>query len=207
MSGIPLASRRYAVEARIGGRWRRVSSTRWNGGGVSLLKPAKGKRYGTFDHRGVANARAWQRRAKYVTGLRVVMLNPWPNLVLDGDTGWPDADLCGRLQRVGRRLKRLLKIREGTRSHERQTQLYNQNMDPRTGRPKPGRPLTARPGTSNHEDRDGDGYGEAADVGVLPSDTNIGSAPGARNAMRAQGLCLPVPGETWHVERGSNWRA
>lgn len=207
MSGIPLASRRYTVQARIGGRWRRVSSTRWRNGSVSLLKPAKGKRYGTFDHRGVANVRAWQRRARYVTGLRVVMLNPWPNLVLDDDTGWPEPALCGALQRIGRRLRRLLKLREGTRSHARQAQLYRQNMDPATGRPRPGRPLTARPGTSNHEDRDGNGYGEAADVGVLPGDVNVGDFPGGRAAVAAEGCCFPVPGERWHVERGNTWRA
>lgn len=214
MAVFPTAARRYTIEVNIGGRWRRLSSPRWRGyGGVSLLAPKKGRRYGTFDAAGVAGARAWARSKRFVRGVRVVLLNPWPNLVLDTDTGWPDVDLCNRLQRIGRRLSRRLKIREGTRSHAQQAALFEQNMI-RPGVPKPGRPLTAAPGTSNHEDHDGDGYGEAADVGVLrPGESvrnmgvNIAQHPGARPAMRAFGTCCPVPGETWHVERGDTWRA
>jgi hypothetical protein len=36
---------------------------------------------------------------------------------------------------------------------------------------------------------------------------NIVDHPGARDAMRGVQLCLPVPGETWHVEKGTAWRA
>lgn len=211
MSGaqVPLEQRRFIVEVRIAGRWRRLSSPSWKGyGGVSLLKPGRG-RYGTFDHRGVVGARAWIASKRYVTGRRVTMLNPYPNLVLDGDTGWPAPALCRKLQRIGARLGRRLKIREGTRSHERQREFWRE-FEARGFRP----PLVARPGTSNHEDHDGDGYGEAADVGVLRAGestgnlgVNLGDHPGARAAMRDEETCLPVPGETWHVEEGNRWAA
>lgn len=56
--------------------------------------------------------------------------------------------------------------------------------------------------TSNHA------RGRAVDCGVMnPGYRSIGYYQPARNAMRKRGLCLPVGGEPWHVERGGNWRA
>ncbi len=207
---VPLAQRRYTVEVQIGGKWRRLSSSVWRGaGGVSLLKPAKGKRYGTFDHVGAAAARAWAKSKRYVTGSRVVMLDPYPLLVLDTDTRWPEPSLCRKLQRIAARIGRRLKIREGTRTHAQQQAFWDAFVA-RGYRP----PLVARPGTSNHEDHDGDGYGEAADVGVLRAGessaalgVNLLEWNGARAACKAEGVCAPVPGETWHMEEGTRWAA
>lgn len=59
--------------------------------------------------------------------------------------------------------------------------------------------LAAKPGLSNHE------RGKAADVyiGVVP----VGHNGAVRRAMKRRGLCLPVKGEPWHVERGTTWNA
>jgi len=36
---------------------------------------------------------------------------------------------------------------------------------------------------------------------------SIGYYDKARELMKRHGLCLPVPGELWHVEVGSTWRS
>lgn len=153
---------------------------------------------GYFEPDELAAVRAWAKRWKTTTQVFRVSLYPW--LTLDTDTGWPAPSLCSKLNTLGKRLTRRLFIREGTRSHARQWELWNY------AQANGGRPPTAYPGTSNHEDRDGDGYGEAADVGCLRTGANVGDIPGARDAMRALGLCLPVGGEAWHVEEGTTWR-
>lgn len=61
-------------------------------------------------------------------------------------------------------------------------------------------PLVARPGTSNH------GRGLAADVSAEDG-SPVGAEPRHRKVLAQHGLCLPVPGELWHVERGNTWVA
>lgn len=88
-------------------------------------------------------------------------------------------------------------VRSGKRSRAEQQVLYAKYL-------RYGQPPTARPGTSRHE------TGRAADCQlVFPNGAqqNIGTGPGARAALKRHGLCLPVPGETWHVERGTTWNA
>jgi hypothetical protein len=128
--------------------------------------------------------------------IRVVVVPLYPFLHVDADTRPCKPPVMRALNAVGRRLKRHLRIREGWRTRDQQ-QAFWEAFEDRGYRP----PLVARPGTSNHE------TGDAADVGVLPSGENLGSYGGARQAMRAEGLCLPVPGEPWHVEIGTTWRA
>lgn len=50
----------------------------------------------------------------------------------------------------------------------------------------------------------------AVDCGVIDKWGNyasIGYSKRARQSMRRHGLCLPVPGEKWHVQIGDIWRA
>lgn len=105
-------------------------------------------------------------------------------------------DLMYRLALVSQGLGMKLYIAEGTRSVADQWKYW---IAYKAGRG----PLAAFPGTSNHT------YGDAADVreGMARGTRNIGDIPGARKLMEKHGLCLPVPGETWHVEIGNNWRA
>lgn len=159
-------------------------------------------RFQTFKHRHhhghltreeVKRCRSWAKRTG--RALRVVAIDPYPWVIGDRDGLHPQ--LLRRLNRVGKRLGKTVRIRSGRRTRAEQQALWNQNMNP-DGTRKPGRPLTARPGTSNHEDGDGDGHGEAADCEIAGRD--IGDYPGAIAAMDAEGLGLPVEDEDWHVE-------
>jgi len=111
---------------------------------------------------------------------------------LDGDLDC-NPELLKRLNQVGKRLKRTVFVRSGLRTIAEQTSLYQQNMNGATGQPKPGRPLTARPNPNAPHVR-----GIAADCGIDGKD--IGDFPGAVDALRAEGLGLPVASEDWHVE-------
>lgn len=218
---------RYAILSPVRSRWgwqrvpgKRLPRYRRVRVGTVFRRTYPGKRGGyTFLRRmarstlltagQVRAARKWHAdtaRAKHGP-LRVLAVPLYPYVVVDADTKPARPSLMRKLNSLGRGLRRRLRGRELTRTHERQAELYAQNMNPATGRPYPGRPLTARPGTSNHEPPAGEKLGKAGDIGVLPQDTNVGAFPGARALMRRLGLCLPVPGEDWHVEEGSTWRA
>ena len=110
---------------------------------------------------------------------------------LDGDTD-AGKDILERLNRVGKRLGKKLWIASGYRSNAEQKVLYDRYLAGKG-------PLAAPPGKSNHNR-----YG-AADVHI--DGMNIGAYPGAREAMKREGLSLPVAGENWHVEVGNTWRA
>lgn len=115
---------------------------------------------------------------------------------LDGDLDC-NANLLAALNRVGKRLGKIVFIRSGRRTLEEQTALYRMNMNPATGRPKPGRPLTARPNANAPHTR-----GIAADCGIDGRD--LGDYPGALDACVAEGVGFPVPGEDWHAELTDN---
>lgn len=122
----------------------------------------------------------------------------WPWLVLDSDTRHARRGLSKRLDRLARSQRRYFHVREGWRTNARQWQLWALYG--------PGR--AAYPGTSRHES------GNAADIGVFVrgrsgATVNLGDWRGgaARRDMRVLGLCLNVPRESWHCERGTTWRA
>jgi hypothetical protein len=108
---------------------------------------------------------------------------------LDGDLDCSQ-DLLDRLNRVGKDLQRTVFVRSGRRTLAEQWELYR-----RLG---PG--IAAYPSATAPHVR-----GVAADCGIDGRD--IGEVPGARNAMRRHGVCLPVPREDWHVEVGNEWNA
>lgn len=108
-------------------------------------------------------------------------------------------ELLRRLNLVAKDLGLRIYIRFGKRTFAEQSALWRAFIA--RGRRAP---LVARPGTSRHE------TGLAGDCYLVLRDgrmVNIGTIQSARAALRNRGLCLPVPGETWHVERGTTWRA
>jgi len=109
---------------------------------------------------------------------------------LRGDLDF-DRKLMVRLARAARDSRTVLHVNYGKRTYAEQTYLWN----------KYGPPRAARPGTSRHE------TGLAADVVTRLTRRNVGSVASVRAAMKKHGVCLPVPGEPWHVELGTTWRA
>ena len=121
-----------------------------------------------------------------------------PAAHLTGDFAGLERGLQLRLARVARELRVKIHVQSGLRTRAEQTALwerYQTCLRLRRG----GCVVAARPGTSRHES------GIAADASIRG--INIGDFPGARAAMKRHGLSLPVPGEPWHVEPGSIWRA
>lgn len=109
---------------------------------------------------------------------------------LRGDLDF-DRRLMVSLAKVARDSKNVIQVNYGKRTYAEQLYLWN----------KYGPPRAARPGTSRHE------TGLAADCVTFVTKANVGNVKRIRAAMKKHGLCLPVPGEPWHVERGNTWRA
>lgn len=155
-----------------------------------------------FSQSEVDRARKWAYHERKKSKIHSVK-HKYPFIILDTDTEMVNADLAGKINSIGRVTKRMVWMGEGLRTYARQKELWDAYVA-RGYAP----PLTARPGTSNHE------TGNAADVSVFVGGTdhgyvNFGNSERVRRLMGKKGLCLPVPGEPWHVEidRGQGWRA
>jgi len=129
---------------------------------------------------------------------------------------WPKGPagrrIIRRLNRIGRHLKRTVIVTSGQRDWREQHAAY---MDFLRGG------TLAAPCCSRHyihsiseclrDCRSRHCFGSAADVVLIQTAgrprEDIGNVPAARRAMKRNGLCLPVPGEPWHVELGSTWRS
>ncbi len=125
----------------------------------------------------------------------------YPFIILDDDTRMVNAPLAKKINKLGQKMERFVWMGEGLRTHARQQQFWNEYVA-RGYAP----PTVARPGTSNHE------TGNAADIslfmnGTAKDYTNVGHVGKARAIMKNLGLGLPVPGEAWHTEITSVWRA
>ncbi len=143
-------------------------------------------------------ARAAAQHARFAVALKAKPPAPpriaapgWRRYVY-GDTDC-NADLLNRLALVARDRGKGFKVfvRYGKRTYAEQAVLYQAYL-------KNGHPLTAKPGTSRHE------TGRAADCQlVFPNghQVNIGADATARALLAKYRLILPVPGESWHVER------
>lgn len=115
-------------------------------------------------------------------------------LAVEPDTKMPHPKLCRILNEAGMRCGRVLLIKEGTRTRERQEELWNANPDPN---------WVAPPGTSNHEDHNGDGYGIAADVVDALDGENLYPMLNRRGLLgwfRSEGATFPMAHEPWHAE-------
>lgn len=172
---------RVEVKKRAGRGWRKLKP-KWAPRGFSYKRAKQ-----------VESALERQGR-----DARVRVDEPRRVLRVIGDIDGLHPELLSALDRVAYTLDATVYVRSGLRTRKQQTALWLRYLAGQG-------PLAARPGTSNHEDRDRDGYGDAADCQI--KNQNIGAYPGARDAMRKHGLCLPVIGEDWHVERGNRWRA
>jgi hypothetical protein len=131
----------------------------------------------------VARKRGWKLEVKYAP--IIVPRFRW----LDGDMDC-NRDLLHALNRVGQRLGKSVFIRSGRRTIAEQQALWDKYGPPRAARPNPNAPHVR---------------GVAADCGIDGID--IGNYPGAREAMKAEGVSLRVPGEPWHAELGDVWNA
>lgn len=103
---------------------------------------------------------------------------------------------------AARDCKQVWNVNSGYRSWSEQAALRRQNHYP-NGERRPGRPLTAKPGESNHEGARALDVSVKTRRGLVP----VGNSIRRCRALKRRGLCLPVPGEKWHVERGRVWRA
>ena len=123
-----------------------------------------------------------------------------PDLYLRGDTALPPRwrpnsrrrfiGLKRRLAACARDLGEIWNINSGYRSIEEQRRLYNLYLAGKGN-------LAAPPGKSAHN------FGGAADVSVRGA--NVGDSKRRRNKLKEYGLCLPVHGESWHVQVGDKW--
>ncbi len=98
-----------------------------------------------------------------------------------------------RLARAARNSRQKWHVNSGYRSYAEQAALYDKYLHH-------GGNLAAKPGQSNHN------HGEACDVSA-PDGTPVGAATARKLSLKKYGLCLPVPGEKWHVEIGDKWVA
>jgi hypothetical protein len=147
----------------------------------------------------------WRWRYPY---LRLAPQQKWPK-------GRDGRNLLKRLNAVGKDCKRIILIKSGLRDAYGQWVAYQDYL--RGGNlaatccskryPHSWAQCGKTP-TSNHC------RSRAADCGMLDRsgdwDTyqSIGYVDAARASMRKHGLCLPVPGEKWHVEVGAGpWRS
>lgn len=169
------------------------------GGGFRASRRALDRGY-KFSREEARDASRWASKrglAAYVTK------SPYPFLVLDSDTKMVRHDLARKLNTLARNTKRYMWIGEGWRSSSQQWAFWRDYLA-RGKRP----PLVAYPGTSNHES------GWAADASFLLSGrggayVNLGNykRPKTVRRMKRLGLGLPVPGEPWHTEITTAWRA
>lgn len=121
--------------------------------------------------------------------------NWWKKFVV-GDTDC-ERELLTALANVAKDLGVTIYVRQGRRTIAEQQALYDLYLAGKGN-------LAAKPNANAPHVR-----GIAADcgVGVDRNGTDIGNYPGARDAMKRRGLCLCVPGEAWHVQRGDTWAA
>lgn len=150
---------------------------------------------------GVAGPKVWRK-------LGVKYVRPRGKVTKNSNTRWPSKYLVRKLRRVAADIGQTVHIISGTRTPYQAWDLRMRYL--RGAGNLAARCCTKYSGVhswsacgknplSNHAD------GKAADCSVRG--VNIGNYPGARDAMKRNDLCLPVPGEPWHCERGTNWRA
>lgn len=138
-------------------------------------------------------------------------IDPSPGVELPGDRV-----LLMKLNRVGREMKRLVVVKSGYRSHYQQWELrmkflrgegnlaarcclkYDQTIHSWQ--------QCGKQSQSNHSLPP---KGRAVDCGLLLGSgyVSIGNVHDARVLMKKNGLCLPVPGEAWHVQAFGGWAA
>lgn len=180
-------------------------------------KPEMGKLWMNAGH--VEAAKRWARRRPLRFKLGSVkghLEGTQPYIQLASGVVAGNKPLMKRANAVGERLNRPVRVISGWRTDR---QAWELRMLYNAGKGNLAAPCCSKYGYSrewhswescgkdpwsNHAD------GKALDCGIVDKHgnyTSIGNYPGARVAIRANGLCLPVPGEAWHLEIGNTWRA
>jgi len=140
----------------------------------------------------------------------------WPFLVLEGGI-WGNSKLSDKMQRVGIKHKRYLRMGSYKRDQKQQHELYLKyirgtgNLAAYCNTKYRGEHSWEQckkypPCASNHCG------GNASDAsyyhqGRSGNYTNLGYNDKVRKYMKQEGLCLPVSGEKWHCEIGTTWRS
>ena len=174
----------------------------------------KGGRDGELDARQAAAAVKWVKAKGWRPRLvknQYPFLSPQNGVVLPGDTR-----LLRALNEIGRSMKRLVVCWSGYRNNYQQWELRQKylrgegNLAARCcwkyDRQLHSWEACGKQSQSNHSQPP---QGRAVDCGLLlrGGAVNIGEVGRARRLMRKWGLCLPVPGEKWHVQTFGGWRA
>lgn len=156
--------------------------------------------------------RGWQAKLRRGHGADYPFVEAMPGVVLPGDR-----PLMRKLNRLGRERKRLVLVRSGFRGDFEQWQL--RMLDLRGLGNTAARCCVkywdqvhswAECGKQSQSNHSRPPAGTAADCGLLLKGgyRSIGLCGSkVRRLMARLGLCLPVPGEAWHCEVGSVWRA
>jgi len=168
------------------------SGFRWAGPGVT-----RGLRMSRDEADG---GRRWAE-AHRASDVRVTR-SRFPLLRLADGARWPsDDDLLRRLHEAARRRGRVVEIRSGQRTVEEQRVLWEAWVAFRDHGGPPANRAAPPDADAPHV------RGVAADCGVILTSgyRSVGDDPGMRRELRASGLCLPVGGEPWHVQVGSEW--
>lgn len=198
----------YLVMRRRGQAPRGLGFTVWR------AMAAPDDRDGGLDARQAAAAVKWAKGK----GMKPRLVkHEFPFLVRSNGVLFPgDRELLTKLNRVGRDMKRLVILFSGYRTNYQQWELRQKylrgqgNLAARCclkyDRTLHSWDQCGKQSQSNHS------YppkGRAVDCGlVFPSGSvNIGNVDQARKLMKKYGLCLPVPGEPWHVQTFGGWAA
>ena len=140
----------------------------------------------------------------------------WPFLVLEGGI-WGNSKLSDKMQRVGIKHKRYLRMGSYKRDQKQQHDLYLKyirgtgNLAAYCNTKYRGEHSWDQckkypPCASNHcggNASDASYYHQGRSGGY----TNLGYNDKVRKYMKQEGLCLPVSGEKWHTEIGNTWRS
>lgn len=114
-----------------------------------------------------------------------------------GDRDGLHPELLEGLQNAAEDRGSYVYIRSGLRTYAEQKALYERSLN------DPNAPRANRPGTSNHEDRDGDGDGTAVDAnwGRVRNSLDLGRLKADRDLLAKYRLRVPyVSTEPWHIE-------
>lgn len=142
-------------------------------------------------------AKRWTTR-RLARDPRAVPAGRWPFLELGDGAAWPtDKRLLRKLNRIGQRLKRPIRIASGRRTLQQQQALWDRYQRYLNGGPFANR--AAYPDDHAPHIR-----GVAADVGVIGRKGYVSYmdySGKARKLAARMGLSARVPGEAWHLQR------
>ncbi len=187
----------------------------------TVWRIAAGDKSGKLNARQAIEAVKWVKKKGWTP--RLVRRGNWCFIArAEGVTLPGDHELLSKLNHVGHKMKRIVYVKSGYRNHREQWELRMKYVRFKLGM-GPYANLAARCclkydmtvhswdqcGKQSQSNHSRPPKGHAVDCGLLMATgyMSIGHVNRARKLMRKFGLCLPVPGEAWHVQKGFDWRA